>query len=141
MQNCWRRLREQLSLVGFYLTTDQTIATEQICVDSAEDLSQQVYTAPFVSKVVGRGIAKAKVEAVMKVMGPHLHFYEAVNHEMFHRNQEDVKTTRQLKKIRKRKHSWFWRSIAATTSIGVVALSWTYFQAGKGSSPHGDENN
>ncbi|KAK4747094.1 hypothetical protein SAY87_026131 [Trapa incisa] len=115
MQNCWRRLREQLSLVGFYLTADQTIRTEQIGVDSAKELSQQVYTAPFVSKVVGRGIAKAKVEAVMEVqyktknfeiarLWDRLHFYEAVNHKMFHRNQEDVKTTRQLKQIQKRKH-------------------------------------
>lgn len=101
MQNCWWTLREQLSLVGLTLTADPTVGTEQIVADAAEELSQQVHAARFVSEAIGRGIAKAEAEAVMEAqlkaknfeiarLWDRLHYYEAVNHEMSQRNQEAV---------------------------------------------------
>ncbi|KAK4789181.1 hypothetical protein SAY86_020500 [Trapa natans] len=50
MHNCWRRLIQLLEL--------------NIGADYVEELSQQVYTARFVSEVLERGIAKAEAEAM-----------------------------------------------------------------------------
>ncbi|KAK4741468.1 hypothetical protein SAY87_025056 [Trapa incisa] len=147
MQHCWQRMREELSLVGLALPADPATDAGQLDTDSAENLSQQVHIIRSVSEAIGRGTAKAEAENVMEVqlkaknfeimrLSDRLHYYEAMNQEMSQRNQEAVETARRLREMRKRKQKRIWVSIAVTVAIGAVALSWSYHQAGKGSSSH-----
>ncbi|XP_059659126.1 uncharacterized protein LOC132305508 [Cornus florida] len=59
MQSRWLRIREQLSLVGLTLADPiDVVENEKLQVDPAEDLSQQVHIARFVSNIIGRGTAR-----------------------------------------------------------------------------------
>ena len=101
MRNVWQTISQQLSLVGLTLPADLAVVGEdgQLDVDIAQELSQQVSIARFVSDSIGRGIAKAQVEMEMEAqidsknfeiarLWDRLHYYDAVNREMSQRNQE-----------------------------------------------------
>ena len=101
MRRQWQRIREQLSLVGFTLPEDPTVASghEQLGCDPAEDLCQQVYLARFVSNTIGRGLIRAEMEMEMEAQVESKNFeiarlmdklrnYEAMNQEMVQRNQD-----------------------------------------------------
>ena len=101
MRNVWQTISQQLSLVGLTLPADLAVVGEdgQPDVDIAQELSQQVSIARFVSDSIGRGIAKAQVEMEMEAqidsknfeiarLWDRLHYYDAVNREMSQRNQE-----------------------------------------------------
>ena len=103
MRNVWQTISQQLSLVGLTLPADLAVVGEdgQPDVDIAQELSQQVSIARFVSDSIGRGIAKAQVEMEMEAqidsknfeiarLWDRLHYYDAVNREMSQRNQEGL---------------------------------------------------
>lgn len=101
LQSQWQRIREQLSLVGLNLPADPTALGEGEHADPAAEICQQVCLARFVSNSIGRGVAKAEVEMEMEAqielknseiarLWDRLHYFEAVNQEMSHRNQEVV---------------------------------------------------
>ncbi|KAI4381724.1 hypothetical protein MLD38_007772 [Melastoma candidum] len=145
MQSNWQRIREQLSQAGITLPANLDMEAEQLDAGAAEELCQQLDLARFVSEAIGRGLAKAEVESVMEAqleaknfemarLLDRLHYYEAVNHEMSHRNQEAVEAARRLRQQRKRRQKWIWGSIAVAASLGASALAWSYMQSGRGSS-------
>uniref|UniRef100_A0A5B6YW29 Netrin receptor DCC n=1 Tax=Davidia involucrata TaxID=16924 RepID=A0A5B6YW29_DAVIN len=147
MRSQWLRIQQQFSLVGLILPADLIAVAEdeQVDVDPIEELCQQVYLARFVSNSIGRGIAKAEVEMEMEAqielknfeitrLWDRLQYYEAVNREMSHRNQEAIEMARRLRQRRKRKQRWVWGSIAAVISLGTAVLVWSYLPTGKGSS-------
>lgn len=99
LRSQWQRIHEQLSLVGLNLPADPTTLGEGD--DPGAEICQQVYLARFVSNSIGRGIAKAEVELEMEAqielknseiarLWDRLHYFEAVNQEMSHRNQEII---------------------------------------------------
>ena len=100
MQNVWQAISQQLSFVGLTLPADLAVGEDgKMDVDVAQELSQQVSVARFVSDSIGRGIAKAQVETEMEAqiesknfeiarLWDRLHYYDAVNREMSQRNQE-----------------------------------------------------
>ena len=100
MRNVWQAISQQLSFVGLTLPADLAVGEDgKMDVDVAQELSQQVSVARFVSDSIGRGIAKAQVETEMEAqiesknfeiarLWDRLHYYDAVNREMSQRNQE-----------------------------------------------------
>lgn len=146
MQNQWQKLRQQLSLVGLTLPADPTTVAEgDLDCDPAEDLSQQVCLARFVSDSIGRGAARAEVEMEMEAqiesknfeiarLCDRLHFYEVVNREMYQRNQDALEVARHERQRKQRRQRWIWGSIAATITLGTAALAWSYLPTGRGSS-------
>lgn len=94
----WRASRVGLSLSG---TQEYEVDTELELDDRVEKFCQEVVVARFVSEAVGRGLARAEIEAAAETvlesknleisrLRDKLQYYEAVNHEMFQRNQEVV---------------------------------------------------
>ncbi|KAF7850166.1 hypothetical protein BT93_L5787 [Corymbia citriodora subsp. variegata] len=149
MQSNWQRIRQQLSLAGLTLPADLSLESDQLNVEAAEQLNQQVQLARFVAEAIGRGMAKAEADMEMEAqleaknfeiarLCDRLHYYEAVNHEMSQRNQEAVETARRLRQQRKRRQRWVWGSIAVALSLGASALAWSYLPTGDGSRP--DDN-
>ncbi|KAJ9703505.1 hypothetical protein PVL29_005026 [Vitis rotundifolia] len=143
----WQTISQQLSLVGLTLPADLAVVGEdgQPDVDIAQELSQQVSIARFVSDSIGRGIAKAQVEMEMEAqmdsknfeiarLWDRLHYYDAVNREMSQRNQESLELTRRERQRRKRRQRWVWGSIAAVITVGTAALAWSYLPTVQGSS-------
>lgn len=144
MQSNWQRIRQQLSLAGLTLPADLSLESDQLNVEAAEQLNQQVQLARFVAEAIGRGMAKAEAETEMEAqleaknfeiarLWDRLHYYEAVNHEMSQRNQEAVENARRLRQQRKRRQRWVWGSIAVALSLGASALAWSYLPTGDGS--------
>lgn len=139
----WRKMREQLSLVGLHLPEDLTMLEDQSRDDPVAELSRQVQLIRFVSNSIGRGVAKAELEPEIEAqlesknfeiarLLDRLRYYEAVNHEMSQRNQETIETMRRVRQRRKRRQRWIWGSIVAAVTVGsAAALVWSY---GKGSS-------
>ncbi|XP_057787325.1 uncharacterized protein LOC131004643 [Salvia miltiorrhiza] len=146
MRSQWQRIREQLSLVGLNLPVDPAALEEgEEPADTAAEICQQVYLARFVSNSIGRGVAKAEVEMEMEAqielknseiarLWDRLHYFEAVNQEMSHRNQEVVETARRLRQLRKKRQRWIWGSISAVLTLGSGVLVYSYLHSGKGSS-------
>ena len=66
MQSQWRRICEQLSLVGLNLPEDPTLLKNQIPDDIGAELSRQVNHIRSVSNSIGREEAKAELEPEMK---------------------------------------------------------------------------
>lgn len=103
MQSQWERIRQGFSLVGIVLPADLTAFAEggQLNSDPVDDICQQVYIARFISNTIGKGTARAEMEAEMKAqldsknfeisrLLERLHYYETMNREMSQRNQEAV---------------------------------------------------
>lgn len=103
MQSQWDRIRQGFSLVGIVLPADLTAFAEggQLNSDPVDDICQQVYIARFISNTIGKGTARAEMEAEMKAqldsknfeisrLLERLHYYETMNREMSQRNQEAV---------------------------------------------------
>ncbi|XP_076960693.1 uncharacterized protein LOC143637132 [Bidens hawaiensis] len=145
MRSQWGRIREQLSFVGLTLPVDPTMVDDESPIDPGEDLCHQVNVLRFVSNSVGRGAARAELEVEMEAqlqsknfeinrLLDRLHYYEAVNHEMSQRNQENVETMRRLRLRRKRRKRWIWGSIGVAITLGGTALAWSCLSTGKGSS-------
>lgn len=102
MQKKWQNIRQQLSLAGLTLPADSTTSVEgreQTDFDAGEELCRQVYLARFVADSIGRGLARAELEAEMEVQLEAKNFeiarlcdklrnYEAMNQEMVQRNQD-----------------------------------------------------
>lgn len=111
LQNLWQRLSHQLSLLGFSLPLPPSISEDintEHSVDPVAELSQQIVVDRFVADAVGRGSARAEVELEMEPqiasknfeitrLWDRLHYYEAANREMSHRNQEAVGENAELK--------------------------------------------
>ncbi|XP_076944139.1 uncharacterized protein LOC143614644 [Bidens hawaiensis] len=145
MKTQWRRICEHLSLVGLNLPEDLMMLKDRSDDDLEKELTHQIDVIRFVSDSIGRGVAKAEIEAEMEArlesknfeiarLLDRLRYYEAVNHEMSQRNQESIETVRRARQGRKRRQRWFWGSIAAAVTIGSVALAWSYLPSEKGSS-------
>lgn len=145
IQSQWRRICEQLSLVGLNLPEDPTLLKNQTSDDLGEELSRQVNHIRSVSNSIGREEAKAELEPEMKAqlesknfeiarLLDRLRYYEAVNHEMSQRNQETIETTRRARQIRKTRQRWIWGSILAAVTVGSAALVWSYIPTKEGSS-------
>lgn len=102
IQAHWLKIREELSIVGLTLPLEPIDVSEDEEQNGlVEQLSQKLLVARFVSKSIGRGTAKAEIEMEMEAkmelknfeiarLLDRLHYYEAVNREMSHRNQETV---------------------------------------------------
>ncbi|XP_050203700.1 uncharacterized protein LOC126653805 isoform X2 [Mercurialis annua] len=137
LQNHWHSIKEQLTLVGLTFPAFPFAFPKgklSSNIDPAEDLYQQVYLARVVSDCIGRGVAKAEVEVEKKAqieaknfeiarLSDRLHYYEAANQEMSHKNQEAVEMGRRSRQVRKKKQKWIWGSIAALVSLGTAALA------------------
>nr|GEY21482.1 hypothetical protein CTI12_AA533660 [Tanacetum cinerariifolium] len=143
IQSQWRRVCEQLSLVGLNLPEDPTLLKNQIPDDIGEELSRQINHIRSVSNSIGREEAKAELEPEMKAqlesknfeiarLLDRLRYYEAVNHEMSQRNQETIETTRRARQIRKTRQRWIWGSILAAVTVGSAALVWSYIPTKEG---------
>lgn len=154
MQARWIKIREELSAVGLTLPLDPIVVSkDEEQNDPAEELSQQLFLARFVSNSIGRGTAKAEIEMEMEAkmelknfeiarLLDRLRYYEAVNREMSHRNQETVETARRLRKKKKRQQRLIWMSIAGALTLGTAFLAWSYLPNGKESySSHTPEEN
>ncbi|KAM1529240.1 hypothetical protein ACFX1Z_018469 [Malus domestica] len=146
MRRQWQRIREQLSLVGFTLPEDPTVASghEQLGSDPAEDLYQQVYLARFVSNTIGRGLIRAEMEMEMEAQVESKNFeiarlmdklrnYEAMNQEMVQRNQDVLEMARRDRERRERRQRWVWGSIATALTLGTAALAYSYIPSSRGS--------
>ncbi|KAE8664247.1 GTPase Era [Hibiscus syriacus] len=142
----WKRMSQELAIVGLLLPADPIDVTDDDLVKQAEEMRQQADIARFVSLCVGRGIARAELETEMEAkiesknfeiarLWDKLHYYEAVNQEMSQRNQEAIEMARRERQRRKRKQRWVWGSIATAITLGTAALAWSYLPSGKGSSP------
>ncbi|KAL4577648.1 hypothetical protein LXL04_013759 [Taraxacum kok-saghyz] len=138
LRNQWGMIREQLSLLGLNLTNLED--------QSPDDLSNQIHVIRFVSDSIGRGIAKAEVEADMESqlesknfeiarLLDRLRYYEAVNREMSQRNQETIETMRGVRQRRKRRQKWIWGSVILAVTVGSAALVWST-EKGSSSSSH-----
>ncbi|XVF15797.1 hypothetical protein REPUB_Repub09cG0187200 [Reevesia pubescens] len=141
----WQRISQELAVAGLSLPADPIDVTEDELMNPAEELRQQMGVARFVSLSVGRGIARAELEMEMEAqiesknfeiarLWDRLHYYEAVNREMYQRNQEAVEMARRNRQRKKRRQRWVWGSIAAAITLGTAALAWSYLPTGKGSS-------
>lgn len=140
LQNRWKELSHQLSLVGFSLpapliTIEETNGHSN--PDPAEELCKQIVTARFVAAAIEKGYSRAEVELEMESqiesknfeiarLSDRLQYYEAANREMSQRNQEAVEMARQHRFRQKRRHKWFCATIGLTISIGAAALAWSY---------------
>ncbi|CAH8388764.1 unnamed protein product [Eruca vesicaria subsp. sativa] len=142
----WQRLREQLAQVGVFVPIDPTTSTNYM--NLSEELRCQVEVARFVSDSLSRGMAKAEVEmeveSVLKTknfeitrLSDRVHYYEAVNREMSQRNQEAIEVARRKRQKRKKRQRWIWGSIAATITLGSVALAWSYIPSASKPSSEG----
>ncbi|KAI5588524.1 hypothetical protein BDE02_05G103600 [Populus trichocarpa] len=154
MQNQWQRIRQELALVGLSLPAfpvDVPENDQPSDSNPAEEICQQIYLARFVSESIGRGIAKAEAEIELEAqveeknfeiarLCDRLHYYEAVNREMSHRNQEVIEMARRNRQARKRRRKWIWGSIAAAITLGTTALAWSYLPAMRGSSSASDSH-
>ncbi|KAJ0464067.1 hypothetical protein HanHA300_Chr14g0522801 [Helianthus annuus] len=149
MKSQWRRVCQQLSLVGLNLPEDLVMLKDQSEDDLEKELSRQINVIRFVSNSIGRGVAKAEIEAEMEVqlesknfeiarLLDRLRYYEAVNHEMSQGTKKLLvnvdETVRRARQGRKRRQRWFWSSIAAAVTIGSAALAWSYLPSREGSS-------
>lgn len=147
MLHMWKRIGQELAVVGLSLPADPIDVTDDELVNQAEELRQQADVARFVSLTVGRGIARAEMEMEMEMEAQidsknfeiarlldRLHYYEAVNQEMSQRNQEAVEMARRERQKKKRRQRWVWGSIATAITLGTAALAWSYLPTGKGSS-------
>ena len=145
MRMQWQRIREQLSLVGFTLPEDPSVASghEQLGSDPAEDLCQQVYLARFVSNTIGRGLIRAEMEMEMEAQVEAKNFeiarlmdklrnYEAMNQEMVQRNQDVLEMARRDRQRRERRQRWVWGSIASALTLGTAALAYSYIPSSRG---------
>ncbi|GMI68902.1 hypothetical protein like AT3G50910 [Hibiscus trionum] len=141
----WKRMSQELAIVGLSLPADPIDVTDDELVKQAEELRQQADLARFVSLSVGRGIARAEMEAEMEAqidtknfeiarLWDKLNYYEAVNQEMSQRNQEAIEMARRERQRKKRRQRWVWGSIATAITLGTAALAWSYLPTGKGSS-------
>lgn len=103
MHSHWRNIRKQLSGVGisFPATRDAGVDTKVEIDDMVEQLCQEVVVGRFVSEAIGRGLARAETEAAAKSLmesknleisriRDKVEYCEAVNREIFQRNQEAV---------------------------------------------------
>ncbi|XP_076897838.1 uncharacterized protein LOC143551254 isoform X2 [Bidens hawaiensis] len=140
MKTQWRRICEHLSLVGLNLPEDLIMLKDRSDDDLEKELTHQIDVIRFVSSSIGRGVAKAEIEAEMEArlesknfeiarLLDRLRYYEAVNHEMSQRNQETI--VRRAREGRKRRQRWIWGSIAAAVTIGSAALAWSYLPGEK----------
>ncbi|KAK8717575.1 hypothetical protein V6N13_044836 [Hibiscus sabdariffa] len=150
----WKRMSQELAILGLSLPADPIDATDDELLKQAEELRQQAYIARFVSLSIGRGIARAEMETEMEAqidsknfeiarLWDKLHYYEAVNQEMSQRNQEAIEMARRERQRKKRRQRWVWGSIATAITLGTAALAWSYLPTGKGSSsgdvPHASD--
>lgn len=148
MQSKWDRIRQQLALVGVTLPVNPINVTEDELPDPADEISRQVDIARLVSDSVGRGITRAEMEIEMESqiesknfeiarLVDRLNYYEAVNREMFQRNQEAIELARRDRQRKKKMQKWIWGSVATAITLGSAALAWSYLPApgAKGSAP------
>ncbi|KAK9678406.1 hypothetical protein RND81_11G209300 [Saponaria officinalis] len=146
MQSRWQMLRERLGAAGLVLPANLAVSEDsQSDVSPSEDICRQIHLARFVSESIGRGIARAEVEADMEAqlevknfeiarLCDRLHYYETMNREMSQRNQEAVEIARHDRHKRRRRQKWIWVSIATAITLGSAALAWSYLPGGTGSS-------
>ncbi|KAE8685399.1 GTPase Era [Hibiscus syriacus] len=141
----WKRMSQELGIVGLLLPADPIDITDDELVKRAEEMRQQAHIARFVSLCVGKGIARAEMETEMEVqiesknfeiarLWDKLHYYEAVNQEMSQRNQESIEMARRERQRKRRMQRWVWGSIATAITLGTAALAWSYLPTVKGSS-------
>ncbi|XP_074302768.1 uncharacterized protein LOC141634533 [Silene latifolia] len=143
MQSQWQMLREKLGTVGVILPADLAVSGEgsQSDVSLTEDICRQIHLARFVSESIGRGIARAEVEAKMEAqlevknfeiarLFDRLHYYETMNREMSQMNQEAVEIARRDRHKRRRRQKWVWGSIVTAITLGSAALVWSYLPGG-----------
>ncbi|CAL5197569.1 unnamed protein product [Lathyrus oleraceus] len=146
MQSQWERIRQGFSLVGIVLPADLTAFAEggQLNSDPVDDICQQVYIARFISNTIGKGTARAEMEAEMKAqldsknfeisrLLERLHYYETMNREMSQRNQEAVEMARRERQRKTRRQRWIWGSITTAIVLGTTAIAWSYLPSSKGS--------
>ncbi|KAI3987551.1 hypothetical protein MKX01_003237 [Papaver californicum] len=148
MCNHWQSINSHwcASGVGLSLpaTQEYEVDTELELDDRVEKFCQEVVVARFVSEAVGRGLARAEIEAAAKTvlesknlevlqLRDKLQYYEAVNHEMFQRNQEVVELTRKQRAVRKMKHRWIWSCIGLSITLGASLLAYSYLPSNNSS--------
>ncbi|KAI3839632.1 hypothetical protein MKX03_018690 [Papaver bracteatum] len=141
MRNHWQSINSHWRASGFGLSLPETqeyeVDAELELDDRVEKFCQEVVVARFVSEAVGRGLARAEIEAAAETvlesknleisrLRDKLQYYEAVNHEMFQRNQEVVELTRKQREVRKMKQRWIWSCIGLSITLGASLLAYSY---------------
>ncbi|KAF3783180.1 hypothetical protein EJ110_NYTH32747 [Nymphaea thermarum] len=140
MKNQWQRVHQELSATGILLPAIPAVAVPgngAAEFDLAEELKQEVTVIRLVADAIGRGCARAEVEAEI---GPkieskdfeisrlrdRIQYYETVIHEMSRRNQEAVDMARRQRFRRMRRRKWIWCSVGLVATIGAAAaIAWT----------------
>ncbi|MCL7030570.1 hypothetical protein MKW94_025866 [Papaver nudicaule] len=141
MRNHWQSINSHWHASGVELclpgTQEYGVDTELELDGKVEKFCQEVVVARFVSEAIGRGLARAEVEAAAETvlesknleisrLRDKLQYYEAVNHEMFQRNQEVVELTRKQREVRKMKQRWIWSCIGLSITLGASLLAYSY---------------
>ncbi|KAF8401185.1 hypothetical protein HHK36_012116 [Tetracentron sinense] len=138
MCNQWERISNLLSQGGLsFPATWDARNNMQLRMDSAEQFCQEVVLARFVSKAIGKGEARAETEAAAEAviksknqeisrLRDRLQYYETVNHEMSHRNQEAMEIARRQRHLRKTRQSRIWSCIGLSVAIGASVLACSY---------------
>ncbi|KAK6911726.1 hypothetical protein RJ641_023819 [Dillenia turbinata] len=140
MRAQWQRVGNILSEVGLTFPLAAHAGGNIQVEDSAVDqLCQQVIIAKFVSEAMGRAEARAEAEAAAEVvleakeqeisrLRDRLQYYEAVNYEMSHRNQEILELARRKRQRRNARWRWILGSVGFSVALGVsVMAAYSYF--------------
>ncbi|OVA13489.1 hypothetical protein BVC80_379g15 [Macleaya cordata] len=148
MRNSWQGIKTHLSRAGlsFPATGDGGEDNSQLEIDIVEQFCQEVVVARFVSEAIGKGLARAETEAAAEALmesksleisrlRDKLQYYEAVNHEMFQRNQEVVEIERKQRDRRKTKQRWIWSCIGLSITLGASLLAYSYLPEMSRNSP------
>lgn len=99
MRSQWERIVNCLSQVGLSFPMTSETGSTLLEIESVEQFCQEIIITRFVSEAIGRGQARAEIEADAEViinsknqeigrLQDKLQYCEAVNREMSQRNQE-----------------------------------------------------
>ncbi|XP_073008416.1 uncharacterized protein [Typha latifolia] len=136
MQNWWRRIGESVSHMGLPLPVDHHGENVQLDADPAE-IFQEIVVSKLISEQVDRGLVRAEIEAVanevidsknheISRLRDRVQYYEAVNREMYQRNQEVIELGRRKRLRRKTRQKWIWSCIGLSITVGASLLTYSY---------------
>ncbi|CAN4110834.1 unnamed protein product [Withania somnifera] len=139
MMRCqWQNISTVLSQAGLTLPSpSDVIGGMQLDNASIEQLYQELVVTRFVAEALGKGQARAEAELAAESilesknqeisrLRDRLRYYEAVNHEMSHRNQEIIEVARKQRQRRRTQKKWLWSFIGLSAVIGVSVVAYKY---------------
>lgn len=138
MRNQWERLSAMASESGLSFPPLTDASSLQFEDSLLEQIHQEIVVSRFVSEAIGRGMARAQAEVAAEEiiqskdheinrLRDRLQYYEAVNHEMCLRNQENMELARIQRQRKRKQRRWlWWGCVGLTVSLGVSAIGYSY---------------